>query len=485
MLLADAPVELRSPKSIIVERDSRQRRTLDKDVDVLAEQLATAGQINPILIHANGVLVAGERRLRAALKLGWSTIRCTVVEKLAPHQAFLIELLENVARRDLSWQDTASAILKYHEMRVEAVPEWTAQATGQDVGLQKSAVSIYLRVASKLDDPEIAGCQTLQGAFNLLRGRADRALAAAQSRGLAVADLVKKLVTPTAGTKEEKTAALASSLLDDEDEDEDYDPHAFLDLAATAELQLKVAAEAEVGTAINTDSPILTLDFISWAETYTGPKFDVLHCDFPYGKGYTGSNTRRTGRAHISPRYKDDPDVYWELLETMLEHQDQFTYPAAHCLFWFDMAHYQGTVESFEHAGWKLVQPYPLIWAKPYQGVASDTARRPRHCYETALLFSRGDRKLVRLDQDFYEGRKEENLHLSQKSGKMLQRFLRMVVDEHTAVLDPTCGSGTALAVARALGSPRILGLEADASNAEVARFVLDRGNVLEEDDDG
>jgi DNA modification methylase len=168
----------------------------------------------------------------------------------------------------------------------------------------------------------------------------------------------------------------------------------------------------------------------------------------------------------------------WELLESLLTWQDKLALPVAHMIFWFDMSFYGGLVESITNSGWKLVQPYPLIWHKPYQGVAADTKRRPRHTYETALLFSRGDRKLVKLDQDCFVGRKEENLHINQKSEEMLTQFLGMLVDANTAVFDPTCGSGSALAVARRLGSPRVLGLELDKENAEVAKHVLQRSEA-------
>lgn len=481
MLLANAPVELRAVTSIIVDRTSRQRQTIDKDVAVLGEQMATAGQIVPIVVHADGRLVAGERRLTAAKQLGWAEIKCLVVENLTEAQAFLIELLENIARRELSWQDTAKAILRYHGMRLEAIPEWNIRATGGDIGLSVSSVSIYLRVADRLGDSDVAGCQTLQGAFNLLRGRADRAMAAAQNRGLEIASVMPAIMAPLTGNKDEKTAQLQNLLAGrtlEEFEPDDHDPFAILDAGAIAEASLHRAASAEVTDA---ESPILTTDFREWITSYDGPKFDVLHIDFPYGKEYKGSNTRKTGRAHTTPRYADTEEIYWELLETLIEHQDRVAFPIAHIMFWFDMDFYAPTRECFERAEWKTVQPYPLVWTKPYQGVAADTKRRPRHCYETALLFSRGDRRLVRLDQDYFEGRTDEKLHMSQKPVKMLRHFLSMIVDEHTAILDPTCGSGTALAAARSLGAQRILGLELDESNAEVARFVLDRPVLVEE----
>jgi len=231
------------------------------------------------------------------------------------------------------------------------------------------------------------------------------------------------------------------------------------------------------------DSPIITGSFLDWAESYEGPRFDVLHVDFPYGKDYGGSNTRMTGRAHIVPTYADSPDIMWELVEALLTWQDVLAYDVAHLMFWFDMQFYQPLVDSFSNSGWKLVQPHPLIWHKPYQGVASDTRRRPRHTYETALLFSRGDRKLCKLDQDVFVGRtdEDEKLHLNQKPQNMLRHFLQLLVDKNTTVLDPTCGSGSALAASLQLGSPRVLGVEIDPENADVARHVVSRdGHYIE-----
>lgn len=44
----------------------------------------------------------------------------------------------------------------------------------------------------------------------------------------------------------------------------------------------------------------------------------------------------------------------------------------------------------------------------------------------------------------------------------MLEHFFRMLVDEHSRVLDPTCGSGMAIKAAEAAGAAFALGLERD-----------------------
>lgn len=475
------------PEEIIVDREVRQRSTV-KDLEQLKASIERDGQIHPITIHADKRLVAGERRLAACLELK-RPVRVQVFENLPYQDAYRIELQENIARKNLPWKDECRAVAIYHNMRLQiGRGEWTILGTANDLGISKSAVQRYLTVsryigvgepgeAGKIDN-EVMECQTLEGALNLIKGRAERANAAAAARGLAVAEVSLPKIDKNL-SKEDKSAKLLSMFTTAEPSASEVDQD--LAMIEAGEIAAEALQRHEAKQAAAQDQPIITANFLEWVETYDGPAFDVLHVDFPYGKEYAGSNTRKTGKAHIAPTYSDSPDIMWELLEGLLTWQDKLALPVAHMLFWFDMQFYGGLIESITNSGWKLVQPYPLIWHKPYQGVAADTKRRPRHTYETALLFSRGDRKLVKLDQDVFVGRKEENLHLNQKSSEMLRQFLGMLVDANTAVFDPTCGSGSALAAARQLSAPRVLGLELDPENADVARTVLQRATQGEQ----
>lgn len=474
------PTEYRDPHSIIVPAE-RQRANAKAD-EALVDSIRQDGLINPILIHADGVLVAGERRLDAHRTLN-KPVRCTVLETLSPAVAWRLELAENLQRKQLTWQEEVKAIAQYHAMRAETVgaAAWTQTGTANELGVSSATVSRALAVAKELGDEEVAGCNTFQAAFNLIQNRAERAMAAAQSRGLAVASAIALALPaklPEGATKEDRTKALMDTVALGGSIDDIVTSTANSDNALSIIEAGKLAAAAmQVEHERETlGNMVVTADFLDWAAEYAGPKFDVLHCDFPYGKGYKGSNTRRTGKAHVNPTYLDDPDIYFELVDGFLNLQDNFCFPVAHCIFWFDMVYYQWTIDRFKAAGWHLVQPFPLIWTKGYTGVAADTKRRPRHCYETALMFSRGDRKIVQLENDHYECRLDETkLHISQKPTDMLRKFLKLVVDEHTALLDPTCGSGGALAAALMLKAHRVLGVEIDSANAEVARFQLQR----------
>lgn len=481
--LPNLPVELILVASVLVP-EARQRSAAKAD-QTLLDSIERDGLINPILVHRRDdgafMLVAGERRLDAHRQLKRGSIRATVLETLAPALAFRLELAENLARKQLTWQEEARAVLDYHNLRISEVgPMWTQLGTANDLGISQATVSRNLAIGAKLDDEEVAACPTANGAFNLLQGRAERALVAAQSRNLGIAVGIAALppAIPIGASRADKTRIITQNLelgeVVSNAVDATADAIARIAAGEEAERVLNVAkAEERRGTDVR--DLVLNADFLEWAESYTGPRFDVLHVDFPYGKGYRGSNTRRTGRAHINPTYLDDPDIYFELVDGLLSWQDRLVFPAAHMLFWFDMQYYAWTVERITAGGWTLVQPFPLIWTKGYTGVASDPKRRPRHCYETALLFSRGDRRLSKLENDHCEAALDEKLHLNQKPLQMLRKFLSLIVDEHTAVLDPTCGSGSALAAALDLKAARVFGVELDASNADVARMLLHR----------
>jgi ParB/RepB/Spo0J family partition protein len=463
------------PVTDIIIPEFRQRKAAEPD-EALITSIRERGLLQPIVVHADMQLVAGERRLRAHIKLGLPTILTRVFEKLTPIEQYEAELQENLARKQLSWQEEVSAIGGYHNLRVAHYPGWTQMGTADALGMSKGYLSQILAVFEDIADEEVQGCQTLRGAFNLISQKAERARVAAASRGLLAADTVATLLPnlPIGSTKEERTQALLANLGTQKLAGETVEE---IDKNIEGIKQGKIAAaalEAQRRVEIVSDL-VVNADFLEWAATYTGPKFDVLHIDFPYGKGYSGARTRRTGKAQVNPVYADDPDIYLGLVEGFLAVQDRIAFPAAHCLFWFDMSYYQWTIDQFTAAGWNLVQPYPFIWSKGYSGIASDTKRRPRHVYETALLFVRGDRKIVKLDKDHLDCPIDEKLHLNQKPLIMLRHLLGMYVDEHTAVLDPTCGSGSALAAAKQLNAARVLGVELDPNNADVAKFMLQR----------
>jgi hypothetical protein len=207
------------------------------------------------------------------------------------------------------------------------------------------------------------------------------------------------------------------------------------------------------------EAPILNIDFHEWQLKYDGPKFNFIHCDFPYGIGAHGHDQ---GGAKSFGGYEDTPDVYWALISRLGLAMENVVAESAHLMFWFSMDYYADTLRALQSMGW-TVDNFPLIWWKSdNSGILSDPQRGPRRVYETCFFASRGDRKIVRAVSNLHGFPNIRSVHMNQKNPGMLGKFFEMFVDQYSVVLDPTCGSGSALRVAQEKGAKHVLGLEVD-----------------------
>jgi len=143
-------------------------------------------------------------------------------------------------------------------------------------------------------------------------------------------------------------------------------------------------------------------------------------------------------------------------------------------MFWFSIDFYVKTREKIMAAGW-VVDPFPLVWFKSDNtGILPDPNRGPRRVYETALFCARGDRKVVRAVGNCVAAGVTKTYHMSEKPTAVLGHFFRMLVDETTVMLDPTCGSGNAVKVAEERGADWSLGLEINPEYVEAAKQNLE-----------
>lgn len=410
--------------AIIVERSERQRREL-RNIDELAESIQRIGLINPLVVTADGILVAGERRLTAVRQLAWTHVPVQFVEDLSDYELQTIELEENIKRENLPWQDEVAALERFHKLKVAHEPGWTNGNTAAALGLAEPTVSKQLMVAAHMDNEVVRNADTYSVARNIVQRNVER-------RKSSVLESVTVSIDETLLTPEEQAAAPVEPTI-----------------------------------------PLLNVSFHDWQESYDGPKFNLIHCDFPYG-----INVADTPRmdATIKDYYEDSPDIYRALLDRLALAMDNVVADSAHLIFWHSMKmnQYGETTTRLEEMGWKC-NPFPLIWHKSDgSGIAPDPQRGPRQTYEAAIFASRGDRKITQegcIANSFaHPGRRDGAIHASEKPYAMLHHFMRMICDEYSLVLDPTCGSGNALKVAEDLGAPKVLGLEQLSEFYEIAR---------------
>jgi ParB-like chromosome segregation protein Spo0J len=446
--------------SIVVERDSRQRREFEtKDLE---RSIQNIGLLNPIIVDRNLVLKAGERRLSACKALGHQDIAVRFIEQLSPVEAQIIELEENLNRVDLEWQDQVSAVARIHNLYRELDQDWTQADTGEHISLSQGTIAMYLRVNAEMLMDRVAKASTVREAWGIIQRKDSR------EHGEALAELL-----------DDTDAALAA-------------PAADGDLPFPTEGQGSWPASSHtIGAdgkhtytpprAVAPVDPIKVESFLEWGPAYKGRKFNLLHCDFPYGIGFAdGPQGRGLEPGEI---YDDSPEVYWTLLDCLCLNLDKIMSVSAHLMFWLSAEHsiQVRTRETFARLAPTLeFQKFPLIWVKSDNaGIASDSRRNPRHIYETCLLASRGRRQIVKIVSDAYSAPTDKRLHISTKPEPMLRHFMGMLVDENTSLFDPTAGSGAALRAADELGAKTVLGLEIDQKSAEVANQAFRNARSL------
>ena len=428
--------------SIIVNREYRQRKVLNDTAQLELSIQAVGGLIHPIVVKRDNTLVAGERRLTACRNLGWVEIPVQFLDELDPTTAELVELEENVKRSDLTWQDLNDAYVRYHELQMQLHgPSWTFTQTAELLGLTSTALGTHLSVYRERQRPNssVGQAETFRKAINLSTRNSERRSDNAVNTAIGLSsEGIEKAMNLPFTLEPEVAPPTAESLL--------VPPSVWR---------------------------VEQKDFLAWAKEPQETKYNFVHCDFPYG--VTTGDNKGQGAGKDMGYYADTEEVYKEFLNTICVHGSNFIAPRAHMMFWFAMNYYQETFDALTKAGW-VVNRFPLIWHKPTDaGILPDSNRGPRRSYETAFLCAMGDRKIVKATTNCVLGRSDRQFHQSEKPFSVLNHYFKMLVDESTFMLDPTCGSGMAVRAAHYNQAALAVGFEINSEFLEGAQANCSR----------
>jgi ParB family transcriptional regulator, chromosome partitioning protein len=167
------------PVASIRPHPDQPRRTFDRDeLQQLADSIAEHGLLQPIIVVEAGehyTLVAGERRLRAAVMAGHETI-AAIVRNANEEEQLEVALVENIQRSDLNALEEAHA----YQHLIDAFG-LTQERVAERVGRSRPSVSNTLRILSTapevqqaIADGEISGghARALAGLDNHTQQRA-------------------------------------------------------------------------------------------------------------------------------------------------------------------------------------------------------------------------------------------------------------------------------------------------------------------------
>ncbi len=463
-----------SLKDIWIDRASRQRKEII--IDDLLDSIPRRGVLVPIIVVAEVgpanqpyKLLAGERRYTASRQLGLPSIPARLLSDLSPIEQKVVELEENLRRKDLGWQDQCFAMAAIHEVLVQQSgdPEWSFAKTAENLGYSTSWVQRCCRVAKELHRDNVRNMESAVRAYNFISREDERVASDAISNILHSAT---KAANEALGGAE-GTDPL-DDLLDAPTGHENPGNCPSKDGPFKSAKQAPLVAPA--------DQSILQQSFLEWAPAYTGEPFNLIHCDFPYGVNVFGG--KWSGKLTTSG-YDDSADVYERLIVCLCENLDRLMAHSGHLVFWLsgDIKIQARTLQMFaEYAPTLSFNNFPLIWVKSDNvGIIPDPKREPRRIYETALIASREDRLLVKPVSNAISAPTNKEHHPHTKPEPVLKHFLQMFVDSNTRMLDPTCGGGSSLRAAETLGAGSVLGLEINDEYVANARRALNHSRVL------
>ncbi|HLZ07934.1 MAG TPA: ParB/RepB/Spo0J family partition protein, partial [Chloroflexota bacterium] len=137
--------------TLIRPNPNNPRKTMSNEaMNELAESIRNHGILNPITVRQSDsdyVIVAGDRRFRAALLVGVSEIPC-IVREIGAEDAYIETLLENLQREDIPPDEEAAGLLVLFTGR-----HWTKRQIAQAIHKSEKYVSTRIRV---FEDPILA-----------------------------------------------------------------------------------------------------------------------------------------------------------------------------------------------------------------------------------------------------------------------------------------------------------------------------------------
>lgn len=152
----------------LIDPNPWQPRSIVNDTDLveLANSLREHGLVQPIVVRAHGgryQLIAGQRRLFAARRLGWGSVSVRVLE-VDDRQMSEIAIVENLQRRDLDPLEKAASFKHY-------LAAWggTQDELAKRLSIDRSSVANLIRL---LELPEPVQQRLRSGGISMGHARA-------------------------------------------------------------------------------------------------------------------------------------------------------------------------------------------------------------------------------------------------------------------------------------------------------------------------
>jgi site-specific DNA-methyltransferase (adenine-specific) len=428
--------ELVALDDILIPPDRQRTDSAEDHITKLAQSIKDIGLIHAITLDRDGKLVAGWCRYHAVKQLAAEydygssrvpplTIPVVFTHKTSERDLQLIELEENIRRKDLSPLDKAKAIAALHAVKLHENPQQTMKDTALDLA------SLRGKASTTSEDREVAE------SLMLTPFSEDADVKKAKSRAEAVRIVRKKMEN-----------ALLSTL-------------GSLDNG---------------GAGFKRNQEVVQGDATVVLSTFPPRSFDVMLFDPPYGIGAQSFGEQTSVEGH---EYDDSEESALLLIDRILAAADGVLKESASVFIFCDIRRWAAIESLLAASGW-YVWSTPLIWAKGGMGHCPRPGYGPKRAYEAIVYAFRGDFRTLKTGSDLLSFPAVlDKSHAAQKPVALLEELLSWVAMAGASVLDPTCGSGSTLLACRSLNMNAV-GVELSEKFANITRARLSEAEEKE-----
>lgn len=497
-----------------IQITNRQRLDLG-DISSLAESLRVYGLIQPIVIDQNKRLIAGGRRCAAASSLGWTDILVVYRETLTEDELHILELEENIQRKDETWQEKALHIHTIHQIkqRTKALDAeiWGQRETGAMLGISSTHINYCLTIAkllrSELDSANkpIQGarfwsCDSLSAAWKLwLRDKQDKLLAELAARAQVatestasetpeVSQLIEKFNTETLGTlasdipvdqqahilslrqragglgylelteTEARTLYLSNPINPPEEFEEYY--------------QEKRAYLSQRKDTIHLSNRLVNIDCIKYMfDPSNKERFDHIITDIPYAIDMDNLNQQNPlgGMKDIDTvEALHDVDYNLKLIADFFPAAFHCTKPNSFVITWCDQMLWQYMYDHAIKAGF-AVQRWPITWVKTSSCMNQCAQFNTTKDTEIAIVCRKKGSTLAKQPQTSVITASRDDMckslgHPFAKPFEVWQFLINLVSIEGQTILEPFSGRGSGVLSMLRL-KRNVIGLELDVAH--------------------
>ena len=364
-------IEERNPKDIIIINRSR---TDKGNLDDLVEAITLQGQLNPVLITPENILIAGERRTLACKKLGLPVL-CRIMPGLSSEDKLFIEHMENEARKNFTWNEELMLRFAMHNYWVDQAAKdtppvsWTFKDTAKKFNCSIGGLSTDLTLAAGIKVfPDLMNCKSKGQAQETYKKMAKQATAFRKMDSMTEPekDKMKKLMSGSAintqPKKKEKQVIHAkhdddiTNLLEYGSSQTTPSPYS----SAVEPTVEKETTEETTSTEPNEVSYVIESLF-TFVPQFPNESIGFIELDPPYAIDFETNYNQQNTEVQTKKDWKGEELI--EFYQTMFPIYYSKLLPNSWLLCWVGKEWWETANKYAESAGFKT-QPFG-VWVKP------------------------------------------------------------------------------------------------------------------------